>query len=343
MSRYLIKTLVISLALLPAVTLAQASLPSAGLTPESKLYFLDKFGEAIRELFTFSAEGKARLEVTFAAERIAEIKVVLEQKGVDAKGLETAQSRLQAHIANAAAFLEREKSKGKDVAKLAKDLDDDLEDHKDSLSSVFKEQLNALKNKAEDLKQKIKAARDAGNAALVDTLGAELALVRAEIEKLEDKEDEHEEEFENEKDKIEREVEDKSEAEEAIKDAEEERVEVAAEAAKDGVTLPADTFVKFDRLLAQAKELLVKGNYQGAEQLAEQAEDSLEKIKDDAEDLDEAMEKEDELKDKREESLREDAKDEAERLEEAIKDAEEDAREAQERLREGADDDESDD
>src|SRR3989344_4394366 len=58
----------------------QATLPSAGLTPESNFYFLDKFGEALREFFTFNPEGKARLQITFAAERIAEIKVILETR-----------------------------------------------------------------------------------------------------------------------------------------------------------------------------------------------------------------------------------------------------------------------
>ena len=56
----------------------QAVLPNAGFTPESPFYFLDKFGEALRSFFTFNPEGKARLQITFAAERVAEIKVILE-------------------------------------------------------------------------------------------------------------------------------------------------------------------------------------------------------------------------------------------------------------------------
>ena len=58
----------------------QVTLPSAGLTPESSFYFLDKFGEALRSFFTFNPEGKALLEITFASERVAEIKVILETK-----------------------------------------------------------------------------------------------------------------------------------------------------------------------------------------------------------------------------------------------------------------------
>lgn len=53
----IIKTFAISLLFVPALVFAQSpqvALPSAGLTPESNFYFLDKFGEALREFFTFN-------------------------------------------------------------------------------------------------------------------------------------------------------------------------------------------------------------------------------------------------------------------------------------------------
>jgi hypothetical protein len=116
-----IKPIFISLLFLPILVFAQngAVLPNAGLTPESPFYFLDKFGEALREFFTFNPEGKARLQITFAAERIAEIKVVFETKRIEAKGIGVAQSRLQAHLANAATILDEQRTAGKDVSSLA--------------------------------------------------------------------------------------------------------------------------------------------------------------------------------------------------------------------------------
>ncbi|MDA1337149.1 MAG: DUF5667 domain-containing protein [bacterium] len=51
----------------------QTVLPNPGITPESPFYFLDRIGEALQEFFTFNPEGKARLQITFAAERVAEI------------------------------------------------------------------------------------------------------------------------------------------------------------------------------------------------------------------------------------------------------------------------------
>ena len=121
---------VVSVLVVPFLVFAQtqsSALPSAGLTPASPLYFFDRLGEALQEFLTFNPEGKARLQITFAAERIAEIKVMLETKGVEAKGLDVAQSRLQASIAKAAGIVESEKSKGKNVSKLAKSLSDDFD------------------------------------------------------------------------------------------------------------------------------------------------------------------------------------------------------------------------
>ena len=133
----------------------QVILPNAGLTPESNFYFLDKFGEALREFFTFNPEGKAHLQITFASERIAEIKVILETKGVEAKGLEVAQSRLQAHLANAATIVVDQKAKGKDVSQLAKELDDEFDAPKSALEQTFKAKKRALEAQEKELKGKI--------------------------------------------------------------------------------------------------------------------------------------------------------------------------------------------
>lgn len=47
---------------------------SAGITPKSPFFFLDRFGEELRQAFTFKAEAKVRLEARQAEERIAEIR-----------------------------------------------------------------------------------------------------------------------------------------------------------------------------------------------------------------------------------------------------------------------------
>jgi predicted nucleic acid-binding Zn-ribbon protein len=106
-------------------------------------------------------------------------------------------------------------------------------------------------------------------------------------------------------DELEKEKELRKEAEEAIQEAEEEKQEVLDEARKEGVELPPAAFAKFDRLLAQAKDLFARGNYQGAKQLADQAEDALEDV-----------EKEIEKLEKEKEQKEEQAKEEEERKQE---------------------------
>ncbi len=286
-----IKTAIISLLFVPFLVFAQnGALPNAGLTPESPFYFFDKLGEALREFFTFSPEGKARLQIAFAAERVAEIKIVLETKGVDAKGLEVAEARLREHLGEAAEIVIKQKNKGKDVSQLAKELNDDFEEPKSALSDSFKAEKKALEAKEDDLKNQIKAARRAGDNAKVEALAQELGQVKAQLELLELKEEEIEDELEAEEERIEEEMEAQEKAEKAIREAEEEKQEVIDEAKKEGVELPATAFTKFNRLLAQAKELFAKENYQGAKQLAEQAEDAIENVEDVIEELEEQKE-----------------------------------------------------
>src|SRR3989338_4532378 len=105
----------------------QANLPSAGLTPESSFYFLDRLGENLRQFFTFNPEAKAKLQIEFAGERIAEIKVIVEEKVVNAKGLAIAESLLQANVAYAAEIVNEEKTAGNDVSNLAKTLNDEFD------------------------------------------------------------------------------------------------------------------------------------------------------------------------------------------------------------------------
>ncbi|MFA4827551.1 MAG: DUF5667 domain-containing protein [Candidatus Shapirobacteria bacterium] len=323
----------------------QAMLPNAGLTPESPFYFLDKFGEALREFFTFNPEGKAHLQITFAAERIAEIKVILETKGVEAKGLEVAQSRLQAHLANAATIVVDQKAEGKDVSRLAKELDDEFDAPKTVLEQTFKAEKRALEAQEKELKGKILEARRAGDTAQVESLVQQLGQIKAQKELLELKEEEAEEALEQEEERIEEEMEVKEEAEKAIREAEKEKQEVLDEAAEEDVAVPAEAFGKFDSLLAQAKSALAAGNYPEAKRLAKQAEKNLDFVEEAIEDLEEAKEeaeefkeeqeeKEQEAKEEQDEKVKEEAEKDAERLETEQEKAEEDVRKAEEQLRE---------
>ena len=186
-------------------------LPSAGLTPNSPLYFLERATEAIDEFLTFDTEAKARLQAERALERIAEVKAMLAEKEVSPKGLNVALDKLQANVAKAAEIVQKEQQKGKDVSKLTKDLDTDfevrerllkrtLEEKDDQLEFAFKEQKLALK-------KQLVEAKVAGDAQKVGEIV--LALDKLEQEKeaqeflLEQKEEELELAFEIEEEKFE--------------------------------------------------------------------------------------------------------------------------------------------
>ncbi|MCH7529829.1 hypothetical protein IIB50_01805 [Patescibacteria group bacterium] len=263
--------------------------PSAGITPESPLYFLDKLGEALQEFFTFNPEAKAHLQITFAAERIAEIKIILETKGVEAKGLDVAESRLLANIAKAATIVEDEKAKGKDVSALAKELGDEFESPKSTLAQAFKEQERALEAKEDELKTRMKATHRAGDTAATEALAQELGQVKAQLELLELKEEDLEDALELEEERIEEEMEAQHKAEKAIKEAREERQEVADEAVEEGVILPANAFTEFDGLLSQSQSAFQAENYQEARRLAKQAEKSLDDVEDMIDELEEIL------------------------------------------------------
>lgn len=262
------------------------TLPKAGITPLSPFYFLDKLGESLRDFFTFNKEAKAKLQIVFAAERIAEIKEILKTKGAEAKGLRVAEDRLKSHIENAARVIESEKEKGKDVASLAKELDNEVEISKSVLPAVFKEKKDELKNKEEELKNKIVEARKTDDKVGVEGLQRELEAVKLERRSLQSHERNQKEALEEGQAKIEREMEKKDEAMKAITKAEKEKQEIIDEAKEQEIILPLEGFLNSDSFLVKSKELFAKENFEGAKQLAEQARKDLENVRqiiDDAE------------------------------------------------------------
>ena len=130
-------------------------LVSPGLTPSSPFYFLDRLGEFVEEFLTFSPEGKARLQVEFAAERVAEVKLTLETRGASSRALETALDRLQDNVLRATDILAEEKSEGKDVDDLAAEIKEDFEEQEDLLEEIFEERKEILEVREEELKKKI--------------------------------------------------------------------------------------------------------------------------------------------------------------------------------------------
>lgn len=290
--------------LAPVLIFAQSAgnivLPSAGIGPESPFYFLDKIGEVVRDFLTFNPDARAHLQISFASERIAEIKVLLETKGARSPGLDIARQRMKIQLAKANLLVADQKSKGRKIGFLAKELDDNLNLSKSSLEETFKNQKSALEDQIDGIKNLLKAARRSGDSIQESSLIETLNKIKIEKEFLESRKGEFGEDLENEKEHFEEEMEDKIKSEKALARAEEKKAEIIAEAREKGVDLPANIFNDFDVLISKAKEAFDSGKFVESRELAKQAKKTL-KIADQlAEDLD----KNQELKEDAEEEIK---------------------------------------
>lgn len=182
----------------------QTTLPSAGLTPDSFFYFLDQWGEDVQQFFTFNQEAKAKLQIEFAGERIAEIKAIVENKGPDAKGIDIAKGLLLANVAHAAEIVDQEKASGKDVSALAKDIGDQFDAREKLLTQTFLDARAKLIAQHKEIKEKLlKDAQAAGDTAKIAELTQQLNDIENQANDLKDKKDEIKASFRDEKKKIE--------------------------------------------------------------------------------------------------------------------------------------------
>lgn len=294
------------------------NLQSAGITPLSPFYFLDRLGEALQEFFTFNPEARARLHVRFASERVAEIQVIFEKKGVEARGLEIAQTRLQRNLARAATIVTAQKAEGVDVSELVQELDDEFEPARTALAQTFQEEKRELKEQEKELKSRLRTERRAIGDDM-DELEQELEALDAELEFLDIKEREIEDDIEEAEDRREDALELKAAAQKNIEKAKRKKEQLLKEAREEGVELPRGAFAEFDRLIASAEAAFDAENFEEAKQLAKEAKKSLEDVDDVIDELEDVRE----AKEEAEEEAREREEEMREREEEARKEAEE--------------------
>lgn len=310
-------------------TTTQATLPPAGLTPDSPFYFLNQFREAVQMFFTFNPEAKAKLEVSFASERVAEIKAVISTKGVQDKAVSVAETSLQNSLNNAAQIVASEKAKGNDVSRLASSLNDQIAQNKELLSQVFDNQKNTLDAKIGDLKTAASNARSTGDATTTAALAQQIQDLKMQQDLLDKAKQSQENAIDTENAKIEDQMNAKDEAAKKIQEVKDTRDEIMYEAQKNGVTIPADTFSTLNDLLAKAQTAFDAGNYDDARNLARQAKDSLHAISAAYENLKEAKDNESQINADQQGLSQEASQAQSEQAKEAIKKAQEQLMEEQ--------------
>lgn len=279
----------------------QAVLPNAGLTPESNFYFLDKLGEALRDFLTFNPEAKARLQVAYAAERVAEIKIILETKGVDAKGLEVAKARLEANAAKAADIVKKEKEKGKDVSKLAGEIVDNFHIQRKATKQAFDDAKQEFFTRKRELHNQLLAAIEAGNTAKQERIRAELAAIEVAKDEAEAKKDATISVLETEKDRLQDELEEKKRQEDEARDA----AERAEEEQKKAEEKQQELEEKMREEEAKKQEKLREAEEREKEQIEKEAERAQEQLKKEQERAEEERKRAEEKQREAEEKLRE--------------------------------------
>lgn len=104
------------------------------LLPDSPFYFVDLWRDNLRFFLTVKPEERAKLNMQVAAERLAELKIMLDRQ--NPRGINIALENLTSRIEDAKNILRRERSKGKDVAALAHDLNEGIEQDQEFLNKI---------------------------------------------------------------------------------------------------------------------------------------------------------------------------------------------------------------
>jgi len=293
-----------------------AHLPNAGLTPDSPFYFLDKIGETLREFITFNPQSKARLHVQYAGERIAEIKIILESKGLEAASFAAVQANLEKHTKKAVEIVEKEKSKGNDVSELAAEIVDNFHLQRVEAKEAFGAAKEAFQTKKALLHDELLIAITAGNVEEQERIRAELATIEAVKDEAEAKKDEAIETLEAEKERLQDELEEEKRLEDEARDI----VEEAKDEAKKAEEKQQELKEKMEEEQAKTEEKLKEADAKEAERIMEEAKREEEQLKKEEEKAVEeqkrAEEKQMEAEKKLMEMKKEAEKDEPQELEE---------------------------
>lgn len=112
--------LFVALFLLGGVSFAKAQDTEVdpGVTAESSLFFVDRLGEALRQIFTFDNDAKARLRVDIAEERIAELRVLLQSENRNQTAVERTQRLVDRTLTRVPEHVRAAISQGREIENL---------------------------------------------------------------------------------------------------------------------------------------------------------------------------------------------------------------------------------
>lgn len=251
--------------------------------PGDALYPVKLLTEDVRFTFAGSNESKAKLHISFAAERISEIKTILQKKGANAEGLDVARARLQHNASIAKEILDREEKEGRNVSELAKEINHEFSDQKRDLQESYQSKEDSLKSEERDIKEKIRSARKEEDGAKLEALNNDLDAIKDEKSDLVSRRNEMIRAIQESKKEVKQKMQESERIEEDKKDLAEEINKVLQEKkmllekmVQEKVDLNnEEAFDKFDQLVLEAQKTLQGDGYDQAQQFIKQAREEL--------------------------------------------------------------------
>lgn len=133
---------------------------SAGTTPDSPFYFLDKLGEWFAVKLVFNPVKKAELKLKHASERLAELKDIEEKGALNDKRMEKIKSSYENLMDETDGDIKNAKQKGKDVAELVKKMEELTARHTAVLEKVLEKVPEQAKAAIEKVLEKSKRGHE---------------------------------------------------------------------------------------------------------------------------------------------------------------------------------------
>lgn len=265
-----------------------AAIASQKSLPGHTLYPVKILTEDLRSSFAIWPEEKAKLQAEFASRRVAEVKIMLEENGLEAPGLEEALNRLEQNASSTMTIIDQEKQKGTDVSSLAKSLNDDLDKNKEILDELLKSQKDSLKKQERQIRMQLVTVQQTGDAKQAESLTKQLNDLINQKQAMEANLSASKNMLKgkltgiaNHMSESEKKAGAKKNAEHAIQEAKNaaaKKQELLAETAqKQNAKAVTDALAEFDTLLKNANQSFQNGNYSKAEKYAE---DAVEKFED---------------------------------------------------------------
>lgn len=155
---------------------------SAGTTPDSPFYFLDKLGEWFAVKLTFNPVKKAELKIKYAGERLAELKDIEEKGALSDKRTEKIKSSYENLIDETGGDIENAKEKGKDVAELVKKMEELTARH----TAVLEKVLEKVPEQAKAAIEKVLEKSKRGHERAIEAIQKEIEEGKIEEEELEE-------------------------------------------------------------------------------------------------------------------------------------------------------------